>query len=479
MASAAAAAAAAAASQGSPRQQHQQQQLQQPLMGMDMSTSSQPYIQQLPGSRFGTTHMHGLAAHPGAPLALPPQQWQQAPQWPHQQQAAASEAFQHAWHLPEPAAAASTHSQGLWGGMGGPSSVGPLPAHIVQQGGPALVLRPQAQPWHAGQPLPLPDRAGQLAPLRIPTAAPPPAPAAPDAPADSAALTPTSADTRGIEVLLTAIEREQQWEDAAGPSPGTAAGAPGGAAQSEEVAAPPRPAASTEVQQAPAQAHGEEGAGLLSVGSEGGSAGSSTNPAIASASSPSLQPSVLQPLPVHAASPGTLSAGMSAAANTDAAAAPGAEADLLGRLSASLRSAAAVADQERRSASPAAGGFRPVAPARAPAGTKPPAHQASLGSVWQAAGAAAAAAAPPAPPALPSPFDAAAPAAPAQQLAGNSPFSAELSLTDLLARKASGALAGEGERGGGSAECIYWRDGGHGTGVLEYWSTGRKEGTQL
>jgi hypothetical protein len=57
-----------------------------------------------------------------------------------------------------------------------------------------------------------------------------------DAPPDSAAVTPTSADTRGIEVLLSAIEKEAQLDAAATCAPTPAAGA-----ASEEVAAPARP----------------------------------------------------------------------------------------------------------------------------------------------------------------------------------------------------------------------------------------------
>lgn len=375
------------------------------------------------GAQLPPAPLPGLADLPPLPLTwLPP--LPQQPQPPQQQRQAPSDAFHPAWQPPEPAAAPSGHSQGsrLWGGP--PSPMAAAQQQQQQQAVPQrpIVVRPQPHAWPAW-------------PVAPPAVAPAPAPA------DSTALTPTSADTRGIEVLLSAIEQEQQWEGAAQGQPGAA---PAGGAPSEEVAAPPCRIGSA----AALLGDGAQSAELARVASEGGSAGSSTNLAAVAAGQPQQE----RPL---AALQGAEGSQVLAPAAAPAAASAG---ELLSRLGARLRAAAALADHARQSPSPplAAGAqpagvravtiggstaFRPVQPqqllpeqrARAP----------SPGHVWQAAAAAAAAHHAQQQP-MPSPFEGASPRAvsPGSSQPSKGPFGAELSLQDMAARRASGTIPG-------------------------------------
>ncbi|KAL4425395.1 hypothetical protein ABPG75_009411 [Micractinium tetrahymenae] len=210
-------------------------------------------------------------AEPRAPLHRPqPQQWQPA---------SAEQALPQAWrviqHLLQQQQQQhheqqqQQQQQPKWpaNALGGALQEGPLPDLAAIRAAAAAVAAASAPRQAASTP---------------PQAA---------TPADSTALTPTSADTRGIEVLLTAIEKEQQVEEPAGGA-GAAASAAIGAAVSEEVAAPsPRSTQLTTHLRAEergahgsgeGEAQGEEDPPLLSIGSEGGSAGSSTDPTIAS-----------------------------------------------------------------------------------------------------------------------------------------------------------------------------------------------------
>ena len=367
---------------------------------------------QLPAGGSGGVHAGSgmnLAAvqlaEQAAPLPPLPLQWsqlavqQQQQQQHQQQQRALTDAFHPAWQPPEPAAAPSGHSQGsrLW-------------APPAQQPAPVVRPQPHAWPsWHAA--------------VAVQAQPPQPAAAPTPVPADSAALTPTSADTRGIEVLLSAIEHEQQWEEV-GQTGAAAAAAAAAGALSEEVAAP-----------------GEE---LARFGSDGAS-GSST---LASSSPPAQQQQQQQQPAQQQQQAAAGSRPISpTAAEAAARAAAGGAGELLSRLGASLRAAAAIAERERQSPSPR------VAPAAAPAlqpaatGAGQQARPASPGSVWQAAAAAAAAQHAQQQLRLPSPFAGSASprAASPGGLQHNSKgaLGAELSLQDMAARRASGTIPGE------------------------------------